>query len=94
MESPVLEAARELFDARQFPGVAAVCAEALVEQPRDVSLRLFRVRALLALRRDATAQHEVSEVLRIEPGCGAAYRLLGELAARKDEIQSARVFLR
>lgn len=93
VESPVLAAARELFDARQFPGVAAVCAEALAEQPRDVSLRLLRARALLALRRDAAAQGEVSEILRLEPGCGGAYRLLGELAARRDELASAHVFL-
>jgi len=93
VESPVLAAARELFDARQFPGVAAVCAEALAERPRDVSLRLLRARALLALRRDAAAQAEVSEILRLEPGCGGAYRLLGELAARRDELASAHVFL-
>ena len=92
--SSVLAAALELFDARQFPGVAAVCAEALSDEPRDVGLRLLRARALLALRRDAAAQAEVSEILRIDPRCGGAHRLLGELAARRDEVQSARAFLR
>jgi len=48
----------------------------------------------MALRRDAEAQTEISECLRIEPGIAAAYRLLGELAARRDEIESAKIFLR
>lgn len=94
VESPVLAAALELFDARQFPGVAAVCAEALVDAPGDVALRLLRARALLALRRDAETQAELGSVLRLEPRCAAAYRLLGELSARSDELSSARVFLR
>ncbi len=90
----ILEAARELLDARQFSGVAAVCGEALLDAPDDLDLRLMRARALLALRREVETQVELSFALRIEPRCGAAYRMLGELAAHKDELSSARVFLR
>lgn len=89
-----MRAARELFSARQYPGVVAACQDALADDPEDVHLRLLRARALMALRRDAEAQTEISECLRLEPRFGAAYRLLGELAARRDEIASAKIFLR
>lgn len=89
-----MRAALELFGARQYPGVVAACQDALADDPDDVHLRLLRARALMALRRDAEAQTEISECLRLEPRFGAAYRLLGELAARRDEIESAKIFLR
>ncbi len=89
-----MRAAMELFAARQFPGVVAACQDALADNPEDVALRLLRARALMALRRDAEAQTEISECLRLEPRYGAAYRVLGELAARRDETASAKIFLR
>lgn len=94
----IVAAARELFQARQYPGVVAACADALAElAPGDraaISLRLLAARALLALRRDADAQIEIRACLRIDPQCGPAYRLLGELAQRSDELASAKIFLR
>jgi tetratricopeptide (TPR) repeat protein len=89
-----MRATLELFAARQFPGVVAACQDALLDDPANLHLRLLRARALMALRRDAEAQTEISECLRLEPRFGAAYRLLGELAARRDEIESAKIFLR
>lgn len=89
-----MRAALELFAARQYPGVVAACQDALCDAPDDVNLRLLRARALMALRRDAEAQTEISECLRLEPRFGAAYRVLGELAARRDESASAKIFLR
>jgi tetratricopeptide (TPR) repeat protein len=88
-----MRAALELFSARQYPGVVAACQDALQDDPSNIHLRLLRARALMALRRDAEAQNEISECLRLEPGIGAAYRLLGELAARRDESESAKIFL-
>lgn len=88
-----MRAALELFGARQYPGVVAACQDAIFDDPANVNLRLLRARALMALRRDAEAQTEISECLRLEPGFGAAYRVLGELAARRDEIESAKIFL-
>ncbi len=98
-ESPVdsasvMRAALELFGARQYPGVVAVCQDALQDDPSSIHLRLLRARALMALRRDAEAQTEISECLRLEPGLAPAYRLLGELAARRDENESAKIFLK
>jgi tetratricopeptide (TPR) repeat protein len=90
----IMRAALELFAARQYPGVVAACQDALFDDPTNNHLRLLRARALMALRRDAEAQTEISECLRIEPRFGAAYRVLGELAARRDEIESAKIFLR
>jgi len=90
----VMRAALELFACRQYPGVVAVCADALVDDPDNLHLRLLRARALLALRRDPEAQAEISACLHVHPRCGQAYRLLGELAARRDEIESAKLFLR
>jgi hypothetical protein len=90
----VLRAALELLRARQFPGVAAVCAEAIVHDPDNLYLRLLRARALLALRNDGEAQVELSECVRRDPRCAEAYRLLGELGIRRDEAESAAVFLR
>src|SRR5690606_9649059 len=57
-------------------------------------LRLLRARALLALRNDHEAQLELAECCRRDPRCAEAYRLLGELGVRRDEPESAAVFLR
>jgi tetratricopeptide (TPR) repeat protein len=90
----IMRAALELFTARQYPAVVAACQDALQDDPSNIHLRLLRARALMALRRDAEAQNEISECLRIEPGIATAYRLLGELAARRDESESAKIFLK
>ena len=98
MDSPVLAAALELFQARHYPGVVAACADALLElPPGDASagpIHLLAARSLLALRRDTEAQVEIRACLRLDPQCAAAYRLLGELSARADELSSATIFLR
>lgn len=85
--------ALELFRARQYPGVVALCSDVLDARPHDLEPRLLLARALLALRRDVEARHTLRRCLRIDARCGAAYRLLGELALRRDELASARLFL-
>lgn len=71
-----------------------MCSDALEDEPECVPLLLIRARARMALRRDLDAQADLRDVIRLDPGCGAAFRLLGELAARRDENDSATVFFR
>src|SRR5258705_2851083 len=94
VDASVIGAAVELYAARHYPSVVAVCGDALEAEPNCVELRLLRAKALLRLRRDVEAQGDLREVIRFAPKCGLAYRLLGELAARRDEHESARIFLR
>jgi hypothetical protein len=86
--------ASELFEARHYPGVVAVVSDALDLEPDCVPLLLIRARAHIALRRDLDAQADLRDIIRLEPTCGIAYRLLGELAARRDENESAAIFFR
>ncbi len=90
----VLATANELFESRHFPGVVALVDVALEAEPEDVPLLLLRARAHFALRRDLEAQSDLRDVIRLDPQCGRAYRLLGELAARRDEYKSAAIFFR
>jgi hypothetical protein len=90
----IIATATELFEARHFPCVVAVCSDALEEEPECTSLLLIRARSHLALRRDLDAQADLRDIIRLDPGCGMAFRLLGELAARRDEHVSAAIFFR
>jgi hypothetical protein len=90
----VIATAGELFEARHFPGVVAMCSDALDDEPECVPLLLIRARARMALRRDLDAQADLRDVIRLDPRCGLAYRLLGELAARRDEDAAAAGFFR
>jgi hypothetical protein len=90
----VIATANELFEARHYPGVVAMCSDALDGEPECIPLLVIRARARMALRRDLDAQADLRDVIRLDPRCGLAYRLLGELAARQDENASAAVFFR
>jgi tetratricopeptide (TPR) repeat protein len=90
----VLRAAIELFRARHYSSVIAALSDAIEYEPGNQHLKLLRARSWLALRCDLEAQQDLSDVIRSDPRCSTAYRLLGELAVRKDEIASARIFLR
>lgn len=90
----VIDAARELLAARHFASVVAVTTGALDEAPDCTELRLIRARALLALRRDGQAQVDLRECVRREARCAPAYRLLGELCFRRNQFESAAIFLR
>lgn len=94
MEPAVLATASELFEARHYPGVVALVSDALDSEPDCVPLLLVRARAHIGLRRDLDAQADLRDVIRLDPQCGIAYRLLGELAARRDENESAAIFFR
>jgi tetratricopeptide (TPR) repeat protein len=90
----VLATANELFEARHYPSVVALINDALELDPEHVPLLIVRARAHFALRRDLEAQADLRDIIRLDPQCGAAYRMLGELAARRDEYESAAIFFR
>ena len=84
--------ASELFEARHYPGVVALITDALDGEPDCVPLLLVRARAHMALRRAVDAQSDLRDIIRLDPQCSLAYRLLGELAARRNENESAAIF--
>lgn len=94
MDGGVIATARELFQCRHYPSVVAVITDALESEPECVDLLVIRARAHIKLRRDLDAQTDLRDIIRIAPSCGVAYRLLGELAARRDENESAAIFFR
>ena len=71
-----------------------MCTDALEEEPDCVELMVMRARAHIGLRRDLDAQADLRDIIRLAPQCALAYRLLGELAARRDENESAAIFFR
>jgi len=94
MSKAVIEAARELLAARNYSSVVAVATHALEDDDSDTEMRLLRARAFAALRRDDEAQADLRECLRRRTRCALAYRLLGEICFRRDEYDSAEVFLK
>ncbi len=90
----VLAAARELLQQRHYDDVVEACQTALDIVPNHVGLRLLLAESLMSMRRDAEAQTEVAAALKISPACPDAFRLLGALAYRRDELRAAEVFLR
>ncbi|NVB82533.1 MAG: hypothetical protein HOV81_29405 [Kofleriaceae bacterium] len=94
MDRGVLATAGELFESRHYPGVVALVTDALEDEPACVPLILLRARSYISLRRDLEAQADLRDIIRLEPQCGLAYRLLGELAARRDQNESAAIFFR
>lgn len=85
----MIATAHELFEARHHPSVVAVCSDALDLEPECVPLLLLRARSRIALRHDLDAQADLRDVVRLDRHCAIAYRLLGELAARGEENESA-----
>jgi hypothetical protein len=90
----VIATASELFEARHYPSVVAVCSDALNGEPACLPLLLLRARAHIALRCDLDAQADLRDAIGADPACSLAFRLLGELAARREEHESAAVFFR
>ncbi len=94
VDRAVIATAAELYEGRHYPGVIALCSDALDGEPECVPLLLMRARARIALRRDLEAQADLRDVIRLDSGCAPAYRLLGVLAARRNENESASTFFR
>ncbi|HSK01228.1 MAG TPA: hypothetical protein VK932_08300 [Kofleriaceae bacterium] len=90
----MIATAAELYEGRHYPGVIALCSDALDEEPECVPLLLMRARSRIALRRDLEAQADLRDVIRVDPGCAPAYRLLGVLASRRNENAAASTFFR
>jgi tetratricopeptide (TPR) repeat protein len=90
----MIAAAQQMYRAKQYTGVASLCAEALEGEPDNLDLRIMRVRALLALRRDEEATRELSKILRWGSETAEVFRLLGELAIRQGKAHAALTFLR
>jgi hypothetical protein len=89
-----MAAAQQMFRAQQFTGVASLCADALEGEPDNLDLRVLRVRALLALRRDEEARIELSRIWRSHRETAEVFQLLGELAIRRKKLHAAETFLR
>ena len=83
-----------LFRGREFAAAAEACSRALARDPFDIELRVLLAQSLIALRRDGDARRELRRGLKTAPRCSAAYRLLGELALERAELESARMFFR
>jgi tetratricopeptide (TPR) repeat protein len=94
VDRAVLVSANELLELRHYAGAVAMVNGALENEPEHVPLLLVRARALFALRRDLEAQADLRDIIRLDPQCGGAFRVLGELAARRDEYESAGIFFR
>jgi len=94
VDRAVIATATELFQCGHYPSVLAVCCDALRDEPECAALLEIRARAFIALRRDVDAQADLRRLIRLDPQRSLAYRLLGELAARRHEIESARIFFR
>lgn len=90
----VIATAAELFEERHYPNVVAICSNALNDEPDCLPLLVIRARAQMALRRDLDAQGDLRDAIRIDPSCGVAYRLLGELATRRNHTSAAVAFFR
>lgn len=84
----------ELFEARHYANVVATCTNALNDEPDCLPLLVIRARAHMALRRDLDAQADLRGALRVDPSSGVVYRLLGELATRRNHTHAAVAFFR
>ncbi|MGE3542579.1 MAG: tetratricopeptide repeat protein, partial [Kofleriaceae bacterium] len=94
MDRGVIAAASELFESKHYAEAAAICAQGLQHEPRCLPLLLLSARSFVALRREADARADLRDILRFAPECGMAFRLLGELAARREENETAAIFFR
>jgi hypothetical protein len=94
VDRAVIATAHELFEARHYPGVIALISDALEGEPEHIEALVLRARANIALRRDLDAQADLRDIIRLDPQSGVAYRMLGQLAARRDENESAAIFFR
>lgn len=71
-----------------------MCTGALEREPDNLPLLMMRARARVALRRDRDAQIDLRAAVRIDRRNSMAYRLLGELAARRSENAQAAMYFR
>lgn len=90
----IVQTATELFENGHFSSVVAVCTDALGEHPDDIEVRTLLARALVALRQDAQAERQLGELLRRDANSSMAFQLLGEVAYRRDDLQSAQIYFR
>ena len=87
-------AASELFEQGHYPGVVAVCTDALASVADHIELRILLARALIALRQDALARRQLGLILQQDPNSSIAFELLGEIAFRADDLGSAEIYFR
>ena len=71
-----------------------MCTDALHRQPECAPLLLYRARAQVALGRELDATADLRDVVRIDPACSIAFRLLGELSARGNHHEAAGAWFR
>jgi tetratricopeptide (TPR) repeat protein len=85
--------AESLVKGRRYEEALALCRRELTNRPSALEVRLVFGRALMALHRDDEAETEMNEVIRRSPRCAEGYRVLGELAFRRDQHERAAEFL-
>ena len=85
--------AESLVKGRRYEEALALCRRELAKRPSALEVRLVFGRALMALHRDDEAETEMNEVIRRSPRCAEGYRVLGELAFRRDQHERAAEFL-
>jgi len=85
--------AEALVNGRRYEEAVSMCRRDLAVHPTDLELRLVLGRALMALHRDVEAESEMQECLRRSPRSAEAYRMLGELAFRRDRHSVAAEYL-
>ena len=93
VDRAVIATARELFESGHYASVVAICSNALEDEPDSVPLLMIRARARIALRLDLEAQTDLRRIVRADRTCGLAFRLLGEIATRRnDNVPAAAMF--
>jgi tetratricopeptide (TPR) repeat protein len=85
--------AESLVKGRRYEEALALCHRELANRAGAIEVRLVFGRALMALHRDDEAEKEMQEVIRRSPRCAEAYRVLGELAFRRDQHEQASEYL-
>lgn len=87
-------AASELFEQGHYPSVVAVCSDALTGVSDHIELRILMARALVALRQDSLAKRQLGLILQQDPNSSIAFQLLGEIAFRADDLNSAEIYFK
>jgi tetratricopeptide (TPR) repeat protein len=94
VDRAVLATVNERMEAHDYPAVLALAERALTTDPEHVPTRLVRARAYVALGRNLEAQDELREIVRLDPHCAQAFRLLAQLAEQRGDPDSAAIFVR
>src|SRR5262245_30578781 len=85
--------AEALVNVRRYEDAVEMCRRELAVAGHAVEVRLVLGRALMALHRDDEAEAEMQECIRRSSRCAEAFRILGEIAFRRDRHGIAAEYL-